>query len=188
MSSSSPPTRWIRCAGRCGRRPGRCPTSAIAKAFKGARWALLKNPADLTDEQAETLPRCDETHRWSTWRAYLVSKKSLREVFAGDLTPSHRRTAARPVVLTRAALPDPGVRQSRPHDPQAPGRHHAAIDRGHVQRPSRRAEHQDPDHDQPTRLRIPLRRSRPCAHHARLRTGQTRTAIPHKRFHPHSHQ
>jgi len=27
----------------------------IAKTFKGARWSLLKNPADLTDTQTETL-------------------------------------------------------------------------------------------------------------------------------------
>ena len=31
------------------------PDQRIAKAFKGARWALLKNPADFTDTQAETL-------------------------------------------------------------------------------------------------------------------------------------
>lgn len=33
----------------------RLPDPDIAKKFKGARWALLKNPQDLTDSQAATL-------------------------------------------------------------------------------------------------------------------------------------
>ena len=47
------------------------PTSAIAKAFKGARWALLKNPGDLTDTQAETLREMRHTGG-ILWRAYLL--------------------------------------------------------------------------------------------------------------------
>jgi transposase len=31
------------------------PDKRIAQAFKGARWALLKNPGDLTDTQTATL-------------------------------------------------------------------------------------------------------------------------------------
>jgi transposase len=31
------------------------PDKDIAKKYKGARWALLKNPEDLTDDQSETL-------------------------------------------------------------------------------------------------------------------------------------
>ncbi len=30
--------------------------AATAKRFKGARWALLKRPEDLTNRQADTLP------------------------------------------------------------------------------------------------------------------------------------
>ena len=33
------------------------PDKAIAKKFKGARWALLKRPENLTDEQSVTLRR-----------------------------------------------------------------------------------------------------------------------------------
>jgi transposase len=62
------------------------PDQRIAKAFKGARWALLKNPADLTDEQAATLREMKRTGG-ILWRAYLL-KESLREVFAGDLDPA----------------------------------------------------------------------------------------------------
>ena len=45
------------------------PDKRIAHAFKGARWALLKNPGDLTDTQAATLramKRSARIHR-SNW-------------------------------------------------------------------------------------------------------------------------
>lgn len=64
----------------------RLPDQQIAKTFKGARWALLKNPADLTGAQADTLAkmkRCGGI----LWRAYQL-KEALREVFAGDLDPT----------------------------------------------------------------------------------------------------
>jgi len=59
---------------------------AQAKRFKGARWVLLKRPDCLTSEQAATLRRL-RRHGGAAWRAYQL-KESLREVFAGDLTPS----------------------------------------------------------------------------------------------------
>jgi transposase len=59
------------------------PDQRIAKTFKGARWALLKNPADLTDKQAQTL-KVMKRDGGILWRAYLL-KEALREVFAGDL-------------------------------------------------------------------------------------------------------
>jgi transposase len=59
------------------------PDPAIAKRFKGARWALLKNPADLTDPQAETLERIRRTGG-AMWRAYQL-KEALRAIFVGDL-------------------------------------------------------------------------------------------------------
>jgi transposase len=61
------------------------PDKRIAKAFKGARWALLKNPGDLTDTQAETLREMKRSGG-ILWRAYQL-KEALREVFAGDLDP-----------------------------------------------------------------------------------------------------
>ncbi len=57
--------------------------AAAAKRFKGARWALLKNPTDLTDDQAATLRRL-KRRGGDVWRAYTL-KEALREVFAGDL-------------------------------------------------------------------------------------------------------
>ncbi len=62
------------------------PDQRIAKTFKGARWALLKNPRDLTDAQAATLREMKRS-RGILWRAYLI-QESLRDVFAGDLDPA----------------------------------------------------------------------------------------------------
>jgi len=56
---------------------------AAAKRFKGARWALLKNPADLNDDQAAALRKL-RRRGGDLWRAYTL-KEALRAVFAGDL-------------------------------------------------------------------------------------------------------
>ena len=58
------------------------PDQAAAKKFKGARWALLKRPDNLTDEQSSTLRKL-RRRGGDLWRAY--SLKQLREIFAGDL-------------------------------------------------------------------------------------------------------
>jgi transposase len=55
-----------------------------AKRFKGARWSLLKNPENLTEEQAATLRRF-RRHGGAVWRAYAL-KEALRAIFAGDLS------------------------------------------------------------------------------------------------------
>lgn len=57
---------------------------AAAKKFKGARWALLKNPANLTEDQATTLRRL-KRRGGDVWRAYTL-KEAFRAIFAGDLT------------------------------------------------------------------------------------------------------
>lgn len=59
------------------------PDPAIAKQFKGARWALLKNPDTLTDRQAVTLAAI-RRNGGQMWRAYTL-KEALRAIFAGDL-------------------------------------------------------------------------------------------------------
>jgi transposase len=60
------------------------PDGRWAKDFKGARWALLKNPEDLTDTQADKLARL-RRNRGGIWRAYEM-KEQFRAIFAGDLT------------------------------------------------------------------------------------------------------
>ncbi|MGH9072247.1 MAG: ISL3 family transposase, partial [Acidimicrobiales bacterium] len=60
------------------------PDQGAARRFKGARWALLKNPGDLTDDQAATLRKL-KRRGGDLWRAYAL-KEALRAVFAGDLS------------------------------------------------------------------------------------------------------
>jgi transposase len=62
----------------------RLPDDRWAKDFKGARWALLKNPEDLTDRQAAQLAALKRS-RGGIWRAYEM-KEQFRAIFAGDLT------------------------------------------------------------------------------------------------------
>jgi len=59
------------------------PDKDAARRFKGARWALLKNPGDLNDDQTITLRKL-KRRGGDLWRAYAL-KEALRAVFAGDL-------------------------------------------------------------------------------------------------------
>lgn len=59
------------------------PDPEFARKFKGARWALLKNPDDLTARQAQTLTTI-KRHGGALWRAY-QRKEELRAIFAGGL-------------------------------------------------------------------------------------------------------
>ena len=59
------------------------PDQDAARRFKGARWCLLKNPGDLTDDQAATLRKL-KRRGGELWRAYAL-KEALRAIFAGDL-------------------------------------------------------------------------------------------------------
>jgi transposase len=54
-----------------------------AKKFKGARWALLKKPTNLTDDQAATLRKL-KRRGGDVWRAYTL-KEAFRAIFVGDL-------------------------------------------------------------------------------------------------------
>jgi transposase len=56
---------------------------ATAKRFKGARWALLKRPEDLTDRQADALAALRRAGG-KVWRAYQL-KEALRAIFDVDL-------------------------------------------------------------------------------------------------------
>lgn len=55
-----------------------------AHKFKGARWALLKRPDHLTDDQAGTLRKL-RRRGGQLWRAYTL-REAFRAIFAGDLT------------------------------------------------------------------------------------------------------
>ena len=60
------------------------PDQDAARRFKGARWSLLKNPDDLTDDQPVTLRKI-KRRGGDLWRAYTLNE-ALRAIFAGDLT------------------------------------------------------------------------------------------------------
>lgn len=84
----------------------RLPDARIAKKYKGARWALLKNPDDLTDAQADTL-KALKRGGGALWRAYQL-KEALRAIFSGDLDPDDvidliRRWCSR---ASRSRIPD----------------------------------------------------------------------------------
>lgn len=57
---------------------------SLARAFRGWRWVLLKNPENLTARQAELLDAI-RSDGGVLWQAYVL-KESLRSVFAGDLS------------------------------------------------------------------------------------------------------
>ena len=60
-------------------RKGEEPPASAAKAVRGARYPLLKNPEDLTAPQRETLARIAREDK-ALYRAYLL-KEDLRDVF-----------------------------------------------------------------------------------------------------------
>jgi transposase len=56
---------------------------AAAHKFKGARWALLKRPDHLSEDQAGTLRKL-RRRGGQLWRAYTL-REAFRAIFAGDL-------------------------------------------------------------------------------------------------------
>lgn len=59
------------------------PDPGFARRFKGARWALLKNPENLTERQAATLTAI-RRNGGAMWRAYQL-KEAMRAIFDADL-------------------------------------------------------------------------------------------------------
>jgi transposase len=62
------------------------PDPDFAKAFKGSRWALLKNPGDLTATQTVQLAKI-RRNRGGIWRAYEM-KEQYRAIFTTGLEPA----------------------------------------------------------------------------------------------------
>ena len=60
------------------------PDDRWATAYNSARWALLRNPGDLTDTQRDKLAAIKRAGG-GTWRAY-ETKEPFRAILAGDLT------------------------------------------------------------------------------------------------------
>ncbi len=76
---------------------------AQARQFKGARWALMKNPEDLTGEQRTTLAGIATTNK-DLYRAYLL-KEQLREMFVTKGSTGRRLLAGWLDWARRSRLP-----------------------------------------------------------------------------------
>ena len=79
----------------------RLPDQRYAKAFKGSRWALLKNPEDLNDTQQAQLVRLHRSGG-GLWRAYEM-KEQLRAIVAGGDRDRRQATVLLDRWCTRAA-------------------------------------------------------------------------------------
>lgn len=75
-----------------------------ATALKGSRWALVKNPPDLTGDQRTTVATIAKTNHL-LYRAYLL-KEQLREVLALKGTPGKQLLAGWLSWATRSRIPE----------------------------------------------------------------------------------
>lgn len=94
------------------------PDDRYAKAFKGSRWALLKNPEDLTDRQAAQLAKL-KWARGGIWRAYEM-KEQFRAIFTAGLEPGEAIKQRRPPPPHRPRTRCPDLR-THPHPTPTPG-------------------------------------------------------------------
>ncbi len=78
--------------------------TAQAKELKGSRWALLKNPPDLTGDQRTTIAIIARVNQ-PLYRAYLL-KEQLREVFATKGKPGRALLAGWLSWARRSRLPE----------------------------------------------------------------------------------
>jgi transposase len=75
-----------------------------ASALKGSRWALLKNPENLTGAQRTTIASIKKTND-PLYRAYLI-KEQLREVFSLKGTHGHRLLVGVISWASRSRIPE----------------------------------------------------------------------------------
>ena len=130
-----------------------------AQHISHARYALWKNPGDLTGRQRHQLDWIAKTSP-RLWRAYLL-KEGLRYVFAvkGD---EGKQALDRWISWARRSQ-DARVRATATSDRRAPARDRRRARHRTVARPRRINEHQDPT-PHPHRVRVPRT---PTAHRAR---------------------
>jgi len=149
------------------------PASQRATALKGARYALWKNPDNLTENQQAKLSWIATTDP-KLYRAYLL-KEGLRVVF--QLPYAAAVEALEPVDQLGASLPDPGLRETAEEHRQTPGPDPGRDRAQPVQRAHRVDQHQDPA-DHQNRVRLPIRRSPHRPGHAQPRRPPPRPARP----------
>jgi hypothetical protein len=155
-----------------------------ARRFKGARWALIKRPENLTDTQTLALKRL-RVAGGEVWRAYTL-KEALRAIFAPGLSLDDvqlllerfisraRRSPLQPLVRLAATI----------------ARHRDGILAAIALGVTTPAPQQQGPPDRPTRLWLPQPRRSARADHAQLRsrrpTSPTRTSPTSMTRDPHT--
>ncbi len=122
-----------------------------ATALKGSRWALLKNPPNLTGPQRATLAGIAKANG-GLYRAYLL-KEQLRAIFQAVELAGRPSPAGRLDRLGQA-VPPRTVRQARQDHQEIPGPDLERRRARPVQRPLRSHQH-PPTATHPPRLRLP---------------------------------
>jgi transposase len=138
-----------------------------ARRFKGARWALLKNPTNLSDAQAATLGWL-RAAGGEVWRGYTL-KEALRAIFAPGLTPEDVELLIdRFISRAQRSRLEPFVKLAATIRKHRDGI--LAATRLGVTNARAEALNNKGTADRPTRLRLSLRIRRARADHAQLRT------------------
>lgn len=146
----------------CGTTPGGAGQKAVAKDLKGARYALWKNPTDLTERQQVKLSDIRRTNE-QLYRAYLMKEQLWMVLHQPTYAQALDTLAEWLAWACRSRIPA-FVKLSRKIR-----RHRTGIQAALVNELSsarvESGEHQDPA-DHPPRLRVPLPRSAHRAGHA----------------------
>ena len=140
----------------------------LARELKGARFAVWKNPENLTDRQASKLATIQQTNT-RLYRAYLL-KEQLRQIYRLPAAAAERLLDGWLKWARRCRLPS-FVKLARTITEQREGIL-AAIRHGLSNARIEQSQHADPA-DRPTRVRVPLTRSAD-----RTRDAQTRRPLP----------
>ena len=138
--------------------------SSAAKTFKGSRWALMKNPQDLTGRQRTTLAGIAKTNA-RLYRAYLL-KEQLRMVFAAKGQPGRVLLAGWIAWARRCRIPE-FVKLARDHH-QVPAADQEHAGPRNVERTLGGNEYASTNPDHPG-VRIPHPRSADLHGHAHPR-------------------
>ncbi|CMP40763.1 transposase [Mycobacterium tuberculosis] len=163
--------KWGR--GRPGKNAAPRPGRERARRLKGARYALWKNPEDLTERQSAKLAWIAKTDP-RLYRAYLL-KESLRHVFSVKGEEGKQALDRWISWAQRCRIPV-FVEPCRPHQ-TPPGGHRRRPRPRPIPRPDRIHQHQDPPTD-PDRVRIPLTTSPHRPSHAHPRRPPPHPARP----------
>ena len=173
------PARWpAPSRSGAGTTPRRRPAPTRTDRARVTRYALWKNPDDLTDRQHDKLAWIAKTDP-RLHRAYLL-KEGLRYVFA---VKGEAGTGPGPVAVMGASAAASRSSSTSAADPPTPSAITPRSTHEPVQRPDRVDQHQDPT-THPHGVRLPLRRRPDRPRHARPRRDPSTPARPRHHLNP----